>query len=70
MVSMYLTSSQIRLQIFRISVQISGYQDELGGACRTNWITMHTTYWWESVKGRGQLDNLGVDGRIILEWWV
>jgi hypothetical protein len=29
---------------------------------------MHTIFWLDNLKGRVHLDNLGVDGRIILEW--
>jgi len=29
---------------------------------------MHTVFWVENLKGRDHLEDLGVDGRIILEW--
>jgi len=29
---------------------------------------MHTKFWWESLKGRDYSEDLGVDGKIILEW--
>jgi hypothetical protein len=29
---------------------------------------MHRAYWLENLKGRDHLENLGVDGKIILEW--
>jgi len=29
---------------------------------------MHTTFWSEDLKRRDHLDDLGVDGKIILEW--
>jgi hypothetical protein len=29
---------------------------------------MHRSFWLESLKGRDHLDDLGVDGRIILKW--
>jgi hypothetical protein len=29
---------------------------------------MHTIFWLENLKGRDLSENLGVDGRIILEW--
>jgi hypothetical protein len=29
---------------------------------------MHTKYWSENLKGRNPLENLGIDGRILLEW--
>jgi hypothetical protein len=35
-------------------------EDEMGG-------TMHTIFWSEKVKGRDHVEDLGVEGRIILE---
>jgi len=29
---------------------------------------MHTKFWLENMKGRHNSENLGIDGRIILEW--
>jgi hypothetical protein len=29
---------------------------------------MHTEFWLENPKRRGHSEDLGVDGRIILEW--
>jgi hypothetical protein len=29
---------------------------------------MHTVFWLENLKGRDHLEDLGVDGDIILEW--
>jgi hypothetical protein len=29
---------------------------------------MHTVFWFEILKGRDLSVDLGVDGRIILEW--
>jgi hypothetical protein len=31
---------------------------------------MHTKCWFENVKGRDNWEDLGVDGRIMLEWTV
>jgi hypothetical protein len=28
----------------------------------------HTKFWPESLKGRDHSEDLGIDGRIILEW--
>jgi hypothetical protein len=27
---------------------------------------MHTRFWWGNQKAKGHLENLGVDGRIIV----
>jgi len=29
---------------------------------------MHTTFWLENLKGRDHLEDLGEEGKIILEW--
>jgi hypothetical protein len=29
---------------------------------------MHIILWLKNVRGRKHLENLGVDGRVILEW--
>jgi hypothetical protein len=29
---------------------------------------MHTEFWSENLKGRDNFEDLGVDGKIILEW--
>jgi hypothetical protein len=29
---------------------------------------MHTIFWVENLNGRDHLEDLSVDGRIILEW--
>jgi hypothetical protein len=29
---------------------------------------MHTTFWSENLKGIDHSEDLGVDGKIILEW--
>jgi len=31
---------------------------------------VHTEIWWENLKKRDNLEELGEDGRIILEWVV
>jgi hypothetical protein len=42
----------------------------MGGECSTHGgrREIHTKFWSENLKGRDQSDDLGVDGRIILEW--
>jgi hypothetical protein len=29
---------------------------------------VHTGLWWEYLRERDHLENVGVDGRIILKW--
>jgi hypothetical protein len=29
---------------------------------------MHDIFWLESLKGREHLEDVGLDGKIILEW--
>ena len=29
---------------------------------------MHTGFWWGNLKERYQLEDLGIDGRIVLKW--
>jgi hypothetical protein len=31
---------------------------------------MHTEFWSEKLKGRDDVEDLGFDGRIILQWIV
>jgi len=30
---------------------------------------VYTGFWWESLRGRDQLEYPGVDGRIVLRWF-
>ena len=29
---------------------------------------VHTGFWWEDVRARGHLEDLSIDGRVILKW--
>jgi hypothetical protein len=29
---------------------------------------MHTIFWLENLKGRDHMEDLGTDGKILLEW--
>jgi hypothetical protein len=41
----------------------------MGGSCSTDGNDdMHTIFWLENLKGRGHLEDLGVDVKVILEW--
>jgi hypothetical protein len=31
---------------------------------------MHVKFWLESLRGRNNLENLGIDNRIILKTWA
>jgi hypothetical protein len=42
----------------------------LGWSGRKDWMggNTHTVFWWRNVNERDLLENLGVDGRLILKW--
>jgi hypothetical protein len=40
----------------------------MGGECSTYDGEVHTGFWWESLRKRDHLEDLGIDGRIILKW--
>ena len=31
---------------------------------------MHTVFWWQDLRERGNFEDLGMDGRKILKWMV
>jgi hypothetical protein len=43
-------------------------KDEMGGACRKYWGEAHTRVWRQHLKERDHLEDLCVDGRIMLKW--
>ena len=44
-------------------------KNEIGGACGTYGVAVgvHTGFWWGDLRERGHLEDLGVDGRLILK---
>jgi len=45
-------------------------KNEMGGACNI-WGRgkVNTGFWWGNLRERDQLEDKGVDGRIILRWF-
>jgi hypothetical protein len=43
-------------------------ENETGGACSSHGEMRNTIFWLENLKGRDHLEDLDVDGKIILEW--
>jgi hypothetical protein len=43
-------------------------EDEMGGACSTHGKDMHTVLLFGNLKGRDHLEDVGIDGKVILEW--
>jgi len=42
----------------------------MGGACSTygGRGEVYTGFWWGNLRERDNLEDLGIDGRIILRW--
>ena len=42
----------------------------MGGACSTYWGRgeAYTRFWWGNLRERDDLEDPGLDGRIILRW--
>ena len=40
----------------------------MGGACSTYGRVVYTGCWWGNLEVRDDLEDPGVDGRIILRW--
>jgi hypothetical protein len=43
----------------------------MSGTVLFSWLNdsiMHTIFWLENLKGIDPLEDLGVDGKVILEW--
>jgi hypothetical protein len=61
--------SFINYILHQILLELSNQEDELGRDVprREEMIYMHRKFWLESLKGRDHLEDLGVDGRILLK---
>jgi len=46
----------------------SGDKMKMGRLCGTYGGEMHTGFWWGAPMERNNLEDLSVDGRIILQW--
>jgi hypothetical protein len=44
--------------------------NEVGRACSVygGKGEMHTGFWWKNLGGRDHMEDLGIDGRILLKW--
>jgi hypothetical protein len=45
-------------------------EDKVGRACSMRGREMHTKFWSSNLKGRDHSEDEGIDGRIILEWFL
>ena len=47
-------------------------KNEMGGACSAylGGGEVCTGFWWGNLRERDHLENLGVDGRVILKWII
>ena len=42
--------------------------NNMGGECGTYGGDVYTVFWWENLRKRNYLQDLGVDGMIVLKW--
>jgi len=61
--------------LFRVKLDTYGilrsfYGVIVGGACGTYGGTgkVNRGFWWRDLRARGNLEDLGIDGSIILKW--
>jgi hypothetical protein len=40
----------------------------MGEVCSTFGVELYTAFWWETLRERVHLEDLGVNERIILKW--
>jgi hypothetical protein len=38
--------------------------------CNKYLLELHIQLWWENLRERDHLEDVGLDGRIILEWII
>jgi len=36
----------------------------MDGACNTHGVKVHTRFWWENLRERNYLEDLGVEGKM------